>query len=91
MTNWNTRKSTKWNNNADFIRYLNRHWIKNKDWKLMITLLKEFIAESVLLKDKFTLTWVWTFKKVYVHRWKLRYRYIHFKQSSYLKSLIKIK
>lgn len=92
MKNWNTKwKYFKWNTSKDFIEYMNWHWISKKDWALMLILLKDFIAESTLVKWKLTLSWIGTFKKIFVQRGSLKYRYVHFKQSSYIKSLIKIK
>lgn len=91
MKNLDTRKSYRWNTKTSFVKYAKAHWLKWKDVLLVMDLLKDYIAESVLIKDKLVLSWIWTFQKKAYKLWSRSFRYIRFKQSSYLKSLIKVK
>ncbi len=67
-----------YNSKIDFIKYCWSNWLKQKDAKLFLKLLEDFIIESAINKWKFVLTWLftiytwlttttlkqWTFKKV---------------------------
>lgn len=91
MKDWNSRKSYRWNTKTEFVKYAKAHWLKWRDVLLVMDLLKDFIVESILVKDKLVLSWIWTFRKKSYAKWNRFFRYVHFKQSSYIKSLIKIK